>query len=118
MPKKMVGSHAFSDSDSDDGMMASPPKRIRKEVELTPPHAFEDSEDLPDTEPLSDTDGSPTQRLDSKTSAVQSESSEKSSNKENRKGKKEAEKRDKAAERLRKKEEKEAVKANSRNQKE
>ena len=128
-PKKVGLSHAFSDSDSDDGLV-SPPKFVRKEVELTPPPAFEDSENLPDTEPfvdsdgqadtepLSDTDGLPANRQNSKTATVRSESSGRSSNKENKGSRKEAEKREKAAERLKQKEEKEALKANSKNQKE
>lgn len=129
-PNKKVGlSHAFSDTDSDDGMV-SPPKRVRKEVELTPPPAFEDSDNLPDTEPfvdsdgqaetepLSDTDGMTTNKQNSKTATMRSESSGRCSNKENKGSRKEAEKREKAAERLRQKEEKEALKANSRNQKE
>ena len=129
-PKKKVGlSHAFSDTDSDDGMV-SPPKQVRKEVELTPPPAFDDSDNLPDTEPfvdsdgqaetdpLSDTDGLPANRQNSKTAPVRSESRGRSSNKENKGSRKEAEKREKAAERQRQKDEREALKANSRNQKE
>ena len=129
-PKKKVGlSHAFSDTDSDDGMV-SPPKQVRKEVELTPPPAFDDSDNLPDTEPfvdsdgqaetdpLSDTDGLPANRQNSKTATVRSESRGRSSNKENKGSRKEAEKREKAAERQRQKEEREALKANSRSQKE
>ena len=124
--KKLVGSHAFSDSDSDDGVIVSPPKRVRKEVELTPTPSFEDSDNLPDTEPfmdsetepLSDTDVLPAKRQDSKASTVKSGSSGRSSNKENIGSKKEAEKKEKTAERLRKKEEKEALKANNKNQKE
>ena len=126
--KKVVLSHAFSDSDSDG--IVSPPKQDRKEVELTPPPAFEDSEDLPDTEPLlesdgqaeteplSDTDGLPANRQNTKTATVRSDSGGRFSIIENKRSKKDAEKREKAAERLRQKEEREAVKANSRNQKE
>jgi len=116
----------FSDSDSDTGLI-SPPKRVRKEhkVELTPPPAFED--DLPDTEPLvdseteplSDTDGlMPAENILRQNTGTRSESGGRSSNnKENKGSKKESEKREKAAERLKQKEERETLKTNSRNQK-
>ena len=128
--KKVVLSHAFSDSDSDGPI--SPPKQVKnkRKVELTPPPPnFED--DLPDTEPLvdsddgqveteplSDTDGLPAADSLRQNTRPRSESGGRSSNKENKGGKKESEKREKAAERLRQKEEKEALKANSKNQKE
>ena len=134
--KKKVGlSHAFSDSDSDG--MVSPPKRVTREIELTPPPAHdpekEDEDDLPDTEPfvdsdgwadtepLSDTDGVQEKKQSLKeTKKSSSESCSLSSNKENvgTKLSKEAAKKEKAAEKLRQKEEKETLKTNSRNLKE
>jgi len=113
-----------SQTDSDSGLI-SPPKRVRNElkVELTPPPDFEDN--LPDTEPLvdseteplSDTDGLPAANILRQNTETRSESGGRSSNKENKGSKKELEKREKAAERLKQKEEKEALRTNSRNQK-
>ena len=94
--KKVVLSHAFSDSDSDGPI--SPPKHVRKErkVELTPPPPALD-DNLPDTEPLvdsddgqaeteplSDTDGLPAADSLRQNTGSRSYSGGRSSNKENR----------------------------------